>query len=224
VRVDPQHGRFAPLVPRASRASSTCASQQRAPLASTPTDSSLPLSVLSYSDHSATSFHLSLVLPVRFSTRPFLELSLSTLLYTCASQHVFCHVRLASTSFRKQLQLSSGRVQTRPLSPSHKYSALLSLSHCAPPSSGRVASVSANMERTRRPSPCLSSLRKQADNEPSQQRSARAFWRETSPRPRRVSIRPSGSGPHGARLMASAVGGVCRGGGVVASLVYERGV
>ena len=30
--------------------------------------------------------------------------------------------------------------------------------------------------------------------------------------------------PHGARLMASAVGGVCRGGGVVASLVYERGV
>ena len=165
MRVNPQHDRLAPLVPRASRASrlsflsclsclsSTCASQQRAPLASTPTDSSLPLSVLSYSDHSATSFHLSLVLPVRFSTRPFLELSLSTLLYTCASQHVFCHVRLASTSFRKQLQLSSGRVQTRPLSPSHKYSALLSLSHCAPPSSGRVASVSANLERTRRPSP-----------------------------------------------------------------------
>ena len=39
--------------------------------------------------------------------------------------------------------------------------------------------------------------------------------------PRRVSIRPAGMSPHGARLMASAVDGVCScgGGGVVVSLM-----
>ena len=41
------------------------------------------------------------------------------------------------------------------------------------------------------PPPCRSSLRKQAD-EDLLRRSARAFWREISPRPRRVSIRPTG--------------------------------
>jgi len=41
-----------------------------------------------------------------------------------------------------------------------------------------VPSLSWPIGRTRHPSPCLSLLRKQADTEPSQQRSARAFWRE----------------------------------------------
>ena len=46
------------------------------------------------------------------------------------------------------------------------------------------------------PPPRCFSLQKQADTEPSQQRSARAFWRETSPPPRRVSIRSSGECDH----------------------------
>ena len=37
--------------------------------------------------------------------------------------------------------------------------------------------------------------------------------------PRLVSIHPRGMSPHGARWMASAVDGVCRGGGVDASLL-----
>ena len=163
----------------ASRLSSTCASQQRA-----------PLSILStVSDQSATSFHLSLTSP---------PLSLS---------HKYSDVRFS----------------TRPLSPSTlSLSQVLrpafSFSHCAPPSSGRVATVSANREHTpplppafprfgnrqRRMSICWGDPRgrfggksrraseKQADDEPSQRRSARAFWQENSPRRRRVSIRPAG--------------------------------
>ena len=57
-----------------------------------------------------------------------------------------------------------------------------------------------------------------ADTEP-QQRFTRAFWRETSPRHVASPSIPRGMSPHGARWMASAVDGVCRGGGVVASLM-----
>ena len=87
LRVDPQHGHLAPLVPRACRASrlsclvplasqaraplkhvrlsSTCASQQRAPPSNVRFSPAhrqtraLSPSILSYSDHLATSFHLS---------------------------------------------------------------------------------------------------------------------------------------------------------------------
>ena len=70
--------------------------------------------------------------------------------------------------------------------------ALFSVHQRAPPSSGRVASAPP-IARTRHPSPCRSSLWKQADDEPSQRRSARRFGGKTSPRPRRFSIRPAGS-------------------------------
>ena len=145
MRVDPQHDRLAPLVPRASRASRLSCLAPLVPRAS------------------------------RASRLKHVRLSA-----TCASQQraspacaplsnvklVFCHVRLASTSSRKQLQLSSGRVQTHPLFPSHvRFStraplstsafflsqvlcSAFSLNHCAPPSSGRVASMSANREDT----------------------------------------------------------------------------
>ena len=116
--------RLSPLVPRASCLSSTCASQQLAPLSN-----------------------------VRLSA-------------TCASQHVLCHVRLASTSSRKQLQLSSGRVPTRPLSSSPEcfstrapscapltYSALLSPSTTAPRPLLGALHPCPPIGRTRHPSP-----------------------------------------------------------------------
>ena len=93
----------------------------------------------------------------------------------------------------------------------------LSFSFRAPPSSGRVPSLLQSHGLAALP-PCLSSLWNQAEEEDAvlplrdsrgrfggasrrapenqagtepQQQSARAFWRETSPRPRCISIRPS---------------------------------
>ena len=90
MRVDPQHGRLAPLVPRASRASR--ASQARAPLSNVRLSATcasrqhtdrlerfLPLSPSQTTRPPAsTSLSVSQALYVRFSTRPFTELSPST--------------------------------------------------------------------------------------------------------------------------------------------------
>ena len=107
---------------------------------------------------------------VRFSTRP---LSPSTLSLSQVLRPAFSFIQV-------QYSDSTSAFSTRPSSTAPR--SLLGALHPSPP-----------IGRTRHPSPGLSSLRKQADTEPSQQRSARAFWRETSPPPRRVSIRPSGS-------------------------------
>ena len=90
---------------------------------------------------------------VRFSTRP--------LLYTCASQHVRClpsSLSLSLTSTHRTLSLSCAsraRALTFPSPRTELHERFLHTSspHCAPLSSGRVATVSANRERTRCPSP-----------------------------------------------------------------------
>ena len=87
------------------------------------------------------------------------------------------------------------------LSSTHSLVRLLPSTHTnftlrAPPSFGRVASASANRERTSRRSLCLSSLPKQGDeSDPSgpPQRGEKEKGREISPRPCRASIRPSES-------------------------------
>jgi len=143
--------------PRASRASrlsclsSTCASQQRAPLSNVrfspahrQTRALSPS--LSVSDHSATSFHLSHVL-----TRALLNTSFHRTL----SKYSPTRAPLCTCAHRTLSKYSATRAPlcTCAHRTLFKYSDLLSPSHCAPPSSGRVASVSANRERTRRPSP-----------------------------------------------------------------------
>ena len=78
--------------------------------------------------------------------------------------------------------------------------------------------------------PCLSSLWNQAEEEDAvlPLRDSRGRFGGTSRRRHAASPSvPRGMSPHGARWMASAVDGVgsCRGGGVVASLMYVwRGV
>ena len=173
MHVDPQHDR-SELVPRASRART---SRQRAPL------DNVPLSATCASRQRAPLGHvrLSTLAPLDNSPRSSLRLhsALSVqllhgrFLHSSAPQHVLCHVRLAlfsSSTLLSQVPFSN---VPRPLF-------------------GHVASAPP-IARTRHPSPGRSSLREQADDEPSQRRSARAFWRETSPPPRRVAIRPSGS-------------------------------
>ena len=177
MRVDPQHGRLAPLVPRASRASrlsclsstcasqqrallsnvrfsATCASQQRALLASTPTDSS--------------AFSLSLRLrPLGHQLPP-----LSLVLYSALRQHVFCHVRLAAR-LPKSFSCASQHERCLPSSLSHPSSTELSpstlicfLPLTAPrPLLGALQPCPPIGRRHATPPPCLSSLRKQAEED-----------------------------------------------------------
>ena len=75
--------------------------------------------------------------------------------WTCVSQHVrflqrLSHSGFSSTSHCEQLPLSSPTPHTPSLSLS-----TLSFSLFAPPSFGRVASISANRERTRPPPPAF---------------------------------------------------------------------
>ena len=184
-----------PLRARASRLSSTCVSTTCTSRQRAPLDNS-PRSSLRL--HSA--------LYERF-------------LHTSAPQHILCHVRLALFSTQTcflpvHTQNSHMRFSTHPLSTAPR--SLLGVSHPCPP-----------IGRTRHLSPCRSLLGKQADEDDAHLslRDPRGRFGGTSHRatPR---LHPSRGecGSHGARMMASAVGGVCRGGGVIASLVYERGV
>ena len=184
---------LSPLVPRASRASrashlsclspvshvrlsSTGASQARASLRNV----RLPATCANVAFLSQFSSSSSALLP---STHT--ELSHVRLSSTCTSSQtppstLSCasrHVRLSSTPASYSLVS-----QARALH--HSSRPALFWAHCI-----RVRQSGGHAT----PPPCLSSLRKQAEDEDLLRRSARAFWRETSPRPRRVSIRLAGS-------------------------------
>jgi len=119
------------------------------------------------------------------------------------------HVRLSATCASRQLSPSTPERFLHTSSPS-AFSTLICLSSNSLSSgllklSTHVLSAlrpalfwarrirTANRTDTPPLPPAASRFRKQADDEPSQRRSAQAFWRETSPRTRRVSIRPAGS-------------------------------
>ena len=121
---------------------------------------------------------------------------LSRLPATCASQAraPLSNVRLSATcAFLSQFSSSSSLTHRQTRALPHKYSTLLSPSATAPRPLLGALHPCPPIGMTRHPSPCRSSLRKQAHDEHLVGRSARAFWREISARPRRVSIRPSGS-------------------------------
>jgi len=190
-----------PLRTRASRLSSTCVSttctsRQRAPLghvrlSSTCTSRQLSQVLSTRAGFSSTSHCKQLPLtsqtphtlsPFRLSQVKYSDLRF---LHTSAPQHVLCHVRLAlfSDSTLSVLLDSTSAFSTRPHSDVPR--SLLGALHPCPP-----------IARTRHPSPCRFSFQKQADEDDAHlllRRSARAFRRDISPPPRRVSILPAGS-------------------------------
>ena len=136
----------------------TCASQPRAPF------DNLHLSTTCTSRPRAPLDNVHLSTNVRFSAR-----LLSTLprLHSLLSLSPLCLVRAfqARLFYERFLHTSAPQHVLSALRPA-LFSLRTELSHtCASPSSGRAATISTNRERTRHPPPCLSSLRKQADDD-----------------------------------------------------------